>query len=226
MLGARAVAAFSLVALAAAAAMAQYEPPQGPKDAGGYRAPTAELERGRKVFVLSSCHFCHGVDLTQTSMGSADLLHSPIVGADQDGNLIGPIVKAGLPNLQTSMPSFYDLSDQDIKDLARYVHYLRQQGRYKELMAAAPIPGDANAGKSYFNGAGGCSKCHSTTGDLAGIGARYDTKTLRSRFLMPNGTAPKEGVATTAAAQQHLHLLENYDPSDVDNVLAYLARLR
>ena len=215
-----------MFALAAAISAAQYEPPQGPKDAGGYRAPTTELERGRKLFVLSSCHFCHGVDLTQTNMGSADLLHSPIVGADHDGNLIGPIVKAGLPNLQTSMPSFYDLSDQEIVYLARYVHYLRQQGRYKELMAADLSTGNADAGKSYFNGSGGCSKCHSAAGDLAGIASRYDAKTLRSKFLMPNGTARKEGVTLTGAAQQHLYLLENYDPSDVADVMAYLGRLR
>ena len=218
--------AFCVFALAATVSSAQYVPPQGPKDAGGYPAPTTQLEQGRKLFVESSCHFCHGVDLTQTSMGSADLLHSPIVGADEDGNLIGPIVKAGLPNLQTSMPSFYDLSDQDILYLARYVHYLRQQGRYKELMAADLSAGNADAGKTYFNGPGGCAKCHSPTGDLARIASRYDAKTLRSKFLMPNGTAPKEGATPSAAAQQHLHLLENYDPSDAANVLAYLNQLR
>jgi mono/diheme cytochrome c family protein len=218
--------AFCAFALAATISTAQYMPLQGPKDAGGYRAPTTQLEQGRKIFVESSCHFCHGVDLTQTSMGSADLLHSPIVGADEDGNLIGPIVKAGLPNLQTSMPSFYDLSDQDIMYLARYVHYLRQQGRYKELMAADLSVGNAEAGKTYFNGSGGCSKCHSPTGDLTGIASRYDAKTLRARFLMPNGTARKDGIALSAAAQLHLRLLENYDPSDVANALAYLSQLR
>lgn len=221
----RLVGTLCLFALSGAICLGQFEPPQGPKDAGGYRAPTSELERGRKVFVESSCHFCHGVDLTQTSMGSADLLHSAIVGADVDGNLIGPIVKAGLPNLQTSMPSFYDLSDRELRDLARYVHYLRQQGRYQELMAAARNTGDAEAGKSYFNGAGGCSKCHSPSGDLADIATRYDAKTLRSKFLMPDGTAPKQDAAPSAATRQHLHILENYDPSDVDNVLAYLAQL-
>lgn len=213
-----------MFALAATISTAQYDPPQGPKDAGGYRAPTTQLEQGRKIFVESSCHFCHGVDLTQTNMGSADLLHSPIVGADQDGNLIGPIVKAGLPNLQTSMPSFYDLSDQDILYLARYVHYLRQQGRYKELMAADLSAGNAQAGKTYFNGPGGCSKCHSPMGDLAAIASRYDAKTLRSKFLMPNGTARKQSVTLSAGAQQHLQLLENYDPTDAANVLAYMAQ--
>ena len=104
------------------------------RDAGGVRAPTVALERGRTVFVLNTCHFCHGVDLTGATMGAADLMHSPLVGADQDGNVIGAIVKAGLPNLQTAMPSYADLTPGEIVDLARYVHFLRQQGRFKELI--------------------------------------------------------------------------------------------
>ena len=96
-------------------------------------------------------------------MGAADLMHSPLVGADRNGNLIGSIVLAGLPNLQTAMPKFADLTKDQISDLAGYVHYLRQQGRYKELMAAKLPAGDAKAGETYFNGSGGCSKCHSTT---------------------------------------------------------------
>src|ERR1700674_5184540 len=68
-------------------------------DAGGHVAPTAALERGRTVYVLSACHFCHGIDLTGATMGAADLMHSPLVGADRNGNLIGSIVQTGLPNL-------------------------------------------------------------------------------------------------------------------------------
>ena len=142
----------------------QSRPATKPKvDAGGPVAPTTALERGRTVYVLSSCHFCHGIDLTGASMGAADLMHSPLVGADRNGNLIGSIVLAGLPNLQTAMPKFADLTKDQISDLAGYVHYLRQQGRYKELMAANLPAGDAKAGETYFNGSGGCSKCHSTT---------------------------------------------------------------
>jgi mono/diheme cytochrome c family protein len=52
------------------------------RDAGGYAAPTAALERGRAVYVLNHCHFCHGVDLTRANMGAANLSQSPLVGAD------------------------------------------------------------------------------------------------------------------------------------------------
>ena len=42
------------------------------------------------------------------------------------------------------------------------------------------MTGNAKAGETYFNGAGGCSKCHSPTGDLKGIGTRYDGPTLQA----------------------------------------------
>ena len=80
------------------------------RDAGGYPAPTAALERGRTVFVLNHCHFCHGEDLTRANMGAANLTQSALVGADTDGNAIGAVVRAGLPNLQTAMPSYRELS--------------------------------------------------------------------------------------------------------------------
>ena len=81
-------------------------------------------------------------------MGAANLSQSALVGADEDGNMIGPLVKAGLPNLQTAMPSYVELTSQEIVDLARYIHYLRQQVRFKELNpVAATRVGDRSAGE-------------------------------------------------------------------------------
>jgi cytochrome c oxidase cbb3-type subunit 3 len=45
--------------------------------------------------------------------------------------------------------------------------------------------GNAEAGKAYFNGAGGCAKCHSATGDLAGIARRFEGLRLEERMLYP-----------------------------------------
>ena len=93
---------------------------------------------------------------------------SPFVGADEDGNIIGPLVKAGLPNLQTAMPSYAELTSEEIVDLARYIHFLRQQARFTELSRLADTAaGDRTAGEAYFNGAANCRSCHSVTGDLA-----------------------------------------------------------
>ena len=147
------------------------------RDAGGFRAPTTALERGRAVYVLNHCHFCHGVDLSQATMGAANLSQSPFVGADKDGDMIGPLVKAGLPNLQTAMPSYSELTPEEIVDLARYIHFLRQQARFKELNRLADTPaGDRAAGEAYFNGEANCRSCHSVTGDLADIGRKDDLR--------------------------------------------------
>jgi len=193
------------------------------RDAGGYPAPTAELERGRTVYVISSCHFCHGIDLTGAAMGAADLMHLPLVGRDEGGNLIGPIVRKGLPNLQTAMPQYSDYTNQQISDLAAYVHYLRQQGRYRELTSARDdAAGNASAGRNYFNGAGKCNTCHSLEKDLAGIATKYDDARLRARLLRPG---PEDAVVlpgTSTGLAAHLKLLERYGDADVRDLLAFL----
>ena len=84
------------------------------------------------------------------------------------------------------MPSYAELTPDEIVDLARYIHFLRQQARFKELSGLAETPaGNRTAGEAYFNGAANCRSCHSPTGDLAGIGRKHDTATLRARLLRP-----------------------------------------
>ena len=197
------------------------------RDAGGFKAPTAALERGRAVYVLNHCHFCHGVDLTRATMGAANLSQSPLVGADEDGNMIGPLVKAGLPNLQTTMPSYSELTATEIVDLARYIHFLRQQARFRALGRLANTPaGDRMAGEAYFNGAADCRSCHSMAGDLAGIGRKYDTAKLRERLLRPGPAMPSEGASPTAGQAAHLKLLETYTAANVQDLVAFLGESR
>jgi cytochrome c oxidase cbb3-type subunit III len=215
-----------VVAGLAGAAFAQT--PDVKRDAGGYPAPTPKLERGRTVYVISSCHFCHGIDLTGAAMGAADLLHLPMVGNDEDGNLIGAIVRAGLPNLQTAMPQYPEYTPQQISDLAAYIHYLRRQGRYRELTGAAGQGGgDVVAGAAYFNGgAGKCNGCHSVAGDLAGIGAKYEPSRLRSRLLVPGPEGAISSEGASAGLTAHLKLLERYGDVDVRNLVAYLQTVK
>ena len=214
-------AGVTLVVVFAAALLGSAQTSQRTADAGGFPAPTPELERGRSVYVLSSCHFCHGVDLTGAQMGATDLMHSPLVAADQNGNFIGPVVRAGKPNLQTAMPSYPDLTPQEIADLAAYVHYLRRQGRYRELMMDAEKQGDAHAGETYFNA--NCAACHSKSGDLAGVAAKYAGGALRPRILRPSDDPAPAGTDRAAVGRvQHGKLLERYTPADVGNVISYL----
>jgi len=210
----------AVVALFAAVRLGSAQAPRGKADAGGFPAPTPELERGRAVYVLSSCHFCHGVDLTGAQMGATDLMHSPLIAADQNGNVIGPVVRAGKPNLQTAMPSYPDLTPQEIAELAAYVHYLRRQGRYRELTMDADEQGDARAGETYFNA--NCATCHSRSGDLAGVASKYGAA-LRPRVLRPSDDPAPTGTDRTAAGLiQHAKLLERYTPADVRNVISFL----
>jgi cytochrome c len=125
------------------------------------------------------------------------------------------------------MPQFSDLSDAQLHDIARYIHYARQEGRYKELVDAPPAHGDAASGKTYFDAH--CSKCHSS--NLTGIGKRDDSAALLRDMLRPKAlTGPTsftlDAMADTtkaAARQAHNTLLENYTPADVGGLVAYLA---
>src|SRR5262249_23710231 len=54
------------------------------------------------------------------------------------------------------------------------------------------VVGVAQSGAAYFNGAGRCNTCHSVTGDLRGIGAKYDPVALQDRFVNPRGPTTGE----------------------------------
>ena len=214
------VAAIAALLFSTAMTAAQSTTP-GVPDAGGYPAPTPALERGRAVYVLNHCHFCHGIDLTQAAMGATDLMHGALVGADENGNLIGAVVRAGRPNLQTAMPR-YDLSATEITELAAYIHFLRRSGRYRELSdPTAAGSGDTAAGEAYFQRR--CATCHAVRGDLAGLARRYPVPALRARVLRPiPETAPFSGDSRGRLA--HERLLEQYADADVRNLLSYLDR--
>jgi cytochrome c oxidase cbb3-type subunit 3 len=57
--------------------------------------------------------------------------------------------------------------------------------------------GDAAAGKRYFDAA--CVRCHSATGDLAGVAGRYQGLQLLQRMLYPGG--PGRGAKPVRVAQ-------------------------
>src|SRR5262249_47082932 len=129
------------------------------------------LQHAKETFVLFGCAYCHGLNLV--SRGEAtDLMHSALVGRDENGNRIGPLLRTGIPQTAklSPMPQFSDLSDQQIAALVTWIHYARQQGRYQELTAAPVRAGEAAAGKGYFERS--CSTCHAGERDLSGIGRK------------------------------------------------------
>jgi mono/diheme cytochrome c family protein len=145
--------------------------------------PADAVDRGKKQFVIQ-CASCHGADARGDDNGP-DLVRSEIVLDDEQGSLIGPVVRKGRPN--EAMPAF-DLSDAQIQDLAAF---LRERTQAAINRNAYPIlnvlTGDAKSGQAFFNGAGRCNGCHSATGDLAGVGSRFRPEQLQARFLYPRG---------------------------------------
>jgi cytochrome c oxidase cbb3-type subunit 3 len=144
------------------------------------------VERGRKQFG-QSCGFCHGVDATGAR--GPDLLRSPLVAHDVKGDLLGDVMRHGRPD--KGMPAIPATDDQ-VADIAAFLH-----SQIAEAMNSADVPqgypaerlltGNAEAGKAYFNGAGGCKNCHSPTGDLAEIANKYSPIELEAHMLYPEG---------------------------------------
>jgi mono/diheme cytochrome c family protein len=189
------------------------------------------LQHSKEIYVLNGCAYCHGVDLKVRNGEAADLMHSALVGADVDGNLLAPLLRSGIPQTPklSPMPQFSDLSDREIADIVRWIHYARQDGRYKELTAMADsAPGDPASGKAYFDQK--CSSCHSKQGDLSNAAGKYSGAALKLQVLRPDAlqSAPSwrvdvlNNTQLATARKQHQKLLENYSASDVANVMAYL----
>src|SRR6266478_7637675 len=149
-------------------------------------SPDPAIERGHKQFE-QSCGFCHGPDATGAR--GPDLLRSPLVAHDVKGDKIGEVIRLGRPD--KGMPAV-PATDQQVLDIAAFLH-----ARATEALNSARIPsmypmeklltGDPEAGKAYFNGAGGCNTCHSPTGDLATIATKYSPIDLEARMLYPRG---------------------------------------
>jgi len=150
----------------------------------------AALERAKAVYV-PNCAFCHGVDARGATQGP-DLARSLLVYNDQNGQDIGALLRAG--RVEKNMPAFPNLTDAQIADLAVFLHERVESARSSAVTEAArQLVGNAAAGAAYFNGAGRCSTCHSVTGDLQGIGAKYDLMTLQDRFVNPRGAGGGRG---------------------------------
>jgi type 1 glutamine amidotransferase/cytochrome c2 len=170
--------------------------PQAAAEARTSSQPEQAVE-GKALF-QQKCAFCHGVD--GSGGQGADLLHSDLVLRDEAGSLIGPVVRAGRPD--KGMPSFH-LSDTELQQIAAFLHAEIKAAAtifYTDSTSAYPterlLVGDAQAGKAYFEGRGGCAQCHSVSGDLAHVASRYKPFDLQTRMLNPLGPAPTLNVTT------------------------------
>jgi cytochrome c oxidase cbb3-type subunit 3 len=152
---------------------------------GQVKFDPATVERGRSQF-KSSCGFCHGEDATGNR--APDLIRSTSLSHDIDGDVLTSVIRNGRPD--KGMPGFATLSAPQIADMIVFLHHQAYDALHSNKVPndyplAKLLTGNAATGKAYFNGPGGCSGCHSPTGDLQGIASKYSPLELQQRFLYP-----------------------------------------
>jgi cytochrome c oxidase cbb3-type subunit 3 len=154
-------------------------------------ADPALVARGKQIF-SANCSFCHGSDARGGEGGGPNLLRSELVMDDNNGEKIATVVLNGRPG--TAMPKF-DFSMADISAIAAFLHSFPVGGRAATTGTVDPVVGDAKAGEAFFNGAGKCNTCHSVTGDLAGVGARYSDARALQGAMLSGGAERGRGAA-------------------------------
>jgi len=189
-------------------------------------APPEQVARGEQIF-RGNCSFCHGSDARGGETGP-NLVRDQVVLRDQRGELITPIVQNGIP--AQGMPKFA-LSATDITDIAAWLHSqpLSDRGAPSTLDI---LVGNAKEGEAYFNGAGRCTQCHSATGDLAGIGSRYEPKTIQNLIVSGGGGRGRRRSAGAAGPKVPPTTVTVTLPSgqtttgDLDHISAFVVALR
>jgi cytochrome c oxidase cbb3-type subunit III len=211
----------------AAIAAAQEPPPMGPPGRGGRGGTTREFlglgpapdaaaaKLGDPIY-KENCGTCHG----ETGRGSQgpNLVRSTVVLHDEKGEEIGPIIKNGRP--QAGMPGFPGLKPEDIYNISQYLHMqvelAANRGTYGQTYGTLrnQVSGDAKKGQIFFEA--NCSNCHSASGDLAKIGAKFqDAATMRARFLWPAQRGARRATVTTQGGQTFVGALMKFDDFNV-----------
>src|SRR5579862_5072223 len=162
--------------------------------------PPRQSQAARKGITLSpqaaagdalfqqNCSFCHGRDAMGGESGP-DLTRSKLVLTDTDGSKITQTIREGRTSGDRRMPAF-QFSSSEIEGLIAFIRArveiaAASQGGRRGVDVSDLQTGNAELGKQYFNGAGGCAKCHSPTGDLKGVASRYEGLQLEERMLYP-----------------------------------------
>jgi cytochrome c oxidase cbb3-type subunit III len=163
---------------------------RGPQTVNAQSYPAELVQAGQNRFA-SQCGFCHGRDAAGGETGP-DLTRSTLVAEDLRGDKIGPLLRAG--RTDKGMPPF-DLRPADLNAIVAFIHDQKTKseavgGGRRSVEPADLATGNAEAGRRYFNGAGNCSKCHSPTGNLAGVASRFRGLALLQRMLYPPTLRP------------------------------------
>jgi len=191
-----------------------------PQTATPQSYPAEQIKAGETRFV-SQCGFCHGRDAAGGETGP-DLTRSTLVAEDVRGDKIGPLLRTG--RTDKGMPAF-DLKDTELAAIVAFIHDQKTKaeslgGGRRSVEVSDLQTGNAETGRAYFNGAGGCTKCHSSTGDFSGLATRLQGLQLLQRMLYPGGRTSTEGLTA------HFEQLGKYTDDMMHNVYAYLMTLK
>ncbi len=164
---------------------------------------TSSLAASGGALFQQNCAFCHGRDAMGGESGP-DLTQSKLVRSDRTGEKIAAVVREGRP--ETKMPAF-NFTSQEVHSIVAFIHEREaaaaaHPGGRRGVAVADLQTGNVEAGKQYFNGTGGCEKCHSPQGDLAGIASRFEGLQLEERMLYPEGAKSK--VTVTLASGERI----------------------
>jgi cytochrome c oxidase cbb3-type subunit 3 len=178
----------------------------------------AAAKKGEPLY-KQHCGACHG----ERARGAQapNLVRSVVVLHDDKGEEIGPVIKNGRP---PGMPAFPSLSADDVHNIGQYlklqVELAANRGTYGATYAATrnQTSGDPKKGEAFF--AGNCKSCHSATGDLAKVGAKFpQAVTLQSRWIWPTTPGPQKATVTTASGEKvagTVRVLNDFDVSLTD----------
>lgn len=152
------------------------------------REPDAKAAAEGATIFGPTCAFCHGA----TARGGVgpDLLRSSAVLDDNQGEVVGPVIRKGFPD--KGMPSFPGFTDDQLRDLAEFLHlqvYLAANRGTYEIQNM--VTGNPLAGQAYFNGEGKCKTCHSPSGDLAHVASKLRPPDLQQALLYPASVGPR-----------------------------------
>lgn len=179
-------------------------------------APDAAAAKLGEPLYKENCATCHG----QNARGAQgpNLVRSPLVLHDEKGKDIGEVVRSGRP--QAGMPPFPDLTKDQIYDIAEYIHLqvelAANRGTYRQTydQERNQVTGNVEQGKLFFQS--NCASCHSVTGDLAHIGAKYpQTSVMLNRIAWPVSNEPRHAVVVNRSGQSVSGSLVKLDDFDV-----------
>jgi mono/diheme cytochrome c family protein len=181
---------------------------RGPGRIGGfpqYTRPLASqdvLARGKALYD-ANCASCHAPDLRGVlAKNGANLLRSTETFSDKQGELVAASLLKHNPVV--------NLPQNDTLAISEYIHSIQATmggqgsppGRNPVGLTYNVLVGDPKAGEAAFGKL--CSSCHSVTGDLKGIGSKYDDpKTLQNTWVSGGGGGRgrgggQQGIVTLA----------------------------